>query len=128
MALLKSLVNPQNYLKVVCTPSPISMAAAKNNGMDSNPDFLQFAVNYVIFESQEDRILADNPENFIDKKYGTKLFSFLPEIPANFSGNEYQKLITLSYKALRTLPEFGQEIWEDYQPVQVESPLNNLNT
>lgn len=126
MALLRSTVNPQHYLKVLDN----SAVFARPRQIIKNPDIegvpqpdtvipasVDFVIGYRKFKSREERLAADTDE-MIWYKDDTVTYHTLPELPPewqpkNTGEKEAEMIKAMAYMAIQADPAFAEWVSDE---------------
>jgi hypothetical protein len=125
MALLRSTVNPQHYLKVLdncgifAHPRQVTKnpdIVDENGNATPQPDTIipasvDFVIGYRVFKSQAERVQSETDEMIWFKDHSIT-YHALPELPTGWQAKnpaetDAEKIKTLAYMALQADPAFA---------------------
>lgn len=126
MALLRSTVNPQHYLKVLdnCAIFARERQIIKNKNIDGVPQpdtvipaSVDFVIGYRKFKSREERLAADTDE-MIWFKDDTITYHILPELPPEWqpknADEQYaERIKSKAYIAIQSDPAFSEWVSDE---------------
>ena len=121
MALLRSTVNPQHYLKVLdnCAIFARDRQIIKNPDIEGIPQpdtvipaSVDFVIGYRKFKSREER-LASETDEMIWFKDDSITYHTMPDLPAgwvpkNTSEADAEKIKAMAYLAIQADPDFSE--------------------